>query len=268
MQRMQGSYALVQFSPVPERMEFLNVGVVLAVPEAEFIGVRFAESHGRIDRFFKHPQSSFLQHAKEGLARRLSFEFARNHEIEALESFAAKRANELRVSAFLPIAVAEPQIVLDRLFHELVGEDKVYNRRPRMARVLKEAFVKASVFGLVEEKPEPVELPELGISIKAPFGYQNGAYNLIDGMQFGVDPGEALEKAGKRALEGALLWKQSKIDGPLKRLVVVGDFSDKPDSFYEAVGEQLEKSHVRLYRLDNIGPLVEDITQNASLHSS
>jgi hypothetical protein len=249
-------------------MEFLNVGVVLAVPEAEFIGVRFAESHGRIDRFFQHSQSSFLQHAKQGLARRLALEFSKGFQIEALESFAAKRANELRVSPFLPIAVDEPQIALDRLFYELVGEDKVHNRRPRMARVLKEAFVKASIFGLVEEKPDPVELPELGISIKAPFGYQNGAYNLIDGMQFSADPGEALEKAGKRALEGALLWKQSQRDGPQKRLVVVGDFSGKPNSFYDAVGEQLEKSHVRLYRLDHIGPLVEDITQNASLHSN
>ncbi len=262
---MQGSYALVQFSPVPERMEFLNVGVVLTVPQAQFIGVRFAESHGRIDRFFQHPQSSFLQHAKQGLSRRLALEFGKG--FEALKSFAAKRANELRVSPFLPIAVDEPQIALDRLFDELVGEDKVQSRRPRMARVLKEAFVKASVFGLVEEKPDPVELPELGISIKAPFGYQNGAYNLIDGMQFSADPGEALEKAGKRALEGAQLWKQSQRDGPPKRLVVVGDFSDKPNSFYEAVHEQLGNSQVRLYRLDHIGPLVEDITQNASLHS-
>lgn len=268
MQRMQGSYALIQFSPVPERMEFLNVGVVLAVPEAEFIGVRFAESHGRIDRFFKHPQSAFLQNAKEGLARRLAFEFAKSYDVEALELFAANRANELRVSPFLPVAAVDPQAVLNRLFNELVGEDKVQSRRPRMARVLKEAFVKASVFGFVEEKPAPVELPELGISIKAPFGYQNGAYNLIDGMQFSPDPGEALEKAGKRALEGALLWKQSNIAGPQKRLVVVGDFSDKSEAFYEAVGEQLEKSHVRLYRLDNIAPLVEDISQNASLHSN
>lgn len=268
MQRMQGSYALIQFSPVPERMEFLNVGVVLAVPDAGYIGVRFAKSHSRIDRFFKHPQSSFLQNAKEGLARRLSFEFGKSFEIGALESFAANRANELRISAFLPVAVAEPKIVLDRLFGELVGEDKIRHRRPRMARVLKEAFVEARVFGFVEEKPEPFELPDLGISIKAPFGYQNGAYNLIDGMQFGPDPSEALEKAGKRALEGALLWKQSKIHGPQKRLVVVGDFSDKPESFYDAVGEQLEKNEVRLYRLDNIAPLVEDITQNASLHSN
>lgn len=267
MQRMQGSYALIQFSPVPERMEFLNIGVALAIPEIQFLRVRFASSHGRIDRYFRSSNPSFLEQAKEGLARRLQREFESGFQVAALEAFASKRANELRMAPFRPVAVDEPEALLERLFVELVGEDQVRRQKPRMARVLKEAFVKASVYGLVEERPEPVELPELGVSIKAPFGYQNGAYNLIDGIQFGEDPSDALEKAGKMALEGAQLWKQSNAEGAPKRLVIVADFKNRPGAFYEVVGEQLDRSHVRLYRLDNLDPLVDDISNNASLHS-
>jgi len=117
-------------------MEFLNVGVVLAVPELRFLDVRFANAHSRIDRFFKHPKNSYLNSAKESLGNRLRMSFERNFSLDDLEAFAAKRANELRISPFLPVAVSDPDAVLDSLFLELVGEDRPRVSRPRMHRVL------------------------------------------------------------------------------------------------------------------------------------
>ncbi len=266
MQRIQGSYALIQFSPVPERMEFLNVGVVLAVPELRFLDVRFANAHSRIDRFFKHPKNSYLNSAKESLGNRLRMSFERNFSLDDLEAFAAKRANELRISPFLPVAVSDPDAVLDSLFLELVGEDRPRVSRPRMHRVLKEAFERENVERLLDQKPSAVDLPDLGISIKAPYGYQNGAYNFIDGMHFGADRNEAMKEAGKRALEGNALAKLSDHSDKKMRLSVVADFSEQPQSFYDAVGEQLEINNVRLYRLDKLSPLLEDIKKNSEIH--
>ena len=266
MRRMQGSYALIQFSPVPERMEFLNIGVLLIVPEMQFVSVRFAKAHPRIDRYFMHPQPAYLDGLKASLAARVRSDFSRSVSIEALQHFADRRANEIQFSPFMPVAVIEPEATLNQLFEDLVGEKEVVHRRPRMARRLKDAFVKAKIYGFLDERPEPVQIPEAGISVKAPFGYQNGAYNLIDGLQFGSDRNEAMKEAGKRALEGELLWKHSNQTGEQKRLVVVADFGELPDRFYDAVGEQLEESHVRLYRWDEMGPLLEDIEQNARLH--
>jgi Protein of unknown function (DUF3037) len=48
MSSNQGYYAILQFSPKPERLEFLNVGVVLFVPERNFVGVRFSKSLKRV----------------------------------------------------------------------------------------------------------------------------------------------------------------------------------------------------------------------------
>ena len=266
MQKMQGSHALIQFSPVPERMEFLNVGVVLAVPECQFLGVRFAKSHSKLARYFGRSDARLLHMAQQSLESRLNAIFQSKGSIDALAEFAQKRANELRISPFLPASVVDPAAVLDRLFFELVGEDVPRKRQPRVFRLLREAFVDARVDGLVEENPDPVELPDLGVSIKAQFGYQNGAYNLLDAMRFGSDRDAAMKEAGKRALQGNALWKLSQRSDLKRQLCVVADFGNQPQALFDFVGDQLDQNHVRLYRLDQLSPLVEDIKSNADLH--
>ena len=52
MPAQQGLYALIQFSPIPELMEFLNVGVALFVPEQRYVGVRLADNFRRVERLF------------------------------------------------------------------------------------------------------------------------------------------------------------------------------------------------------------------------
>jgi hypothetical protein len=265
MKRSPGSYALLQYSPVPDRFEFLNIGVLLVVPGFDFFRVRMAKGQTRIDRLFEHPPRAHLQLLKAGFEKRLSLEYARDRSIVALEAFSSKRANELRLSPILPIAVSEPEETLNQLFDELVGDDEVRPREPRMARKLREAFVAEKVF--VDESPPKVSIPEAGIHISAPFGYQNGAYNLIDGIRVTGDQHQALQETGRRALEGGLLWKHFQNERDKKRLLVVGDFSKQPNEFYHAVGNLLEENHVRLYRLDQLGPLIEDIKVNMKLHS-
>jgi hypothetical protein len=267
MRRMQGSYALVQYSPVSERMEFFNLGVILVVPELEYLGVRFAESHARIDRYLRSPNDDYLRRLKAGTAARLRFEFDRGLGIRGLEDFARKRANDIRISAFLPMAVVEPEASLQQLFVDLVGEEPVSRHLPRMATRLKEAFRSAGVGQLLDEHPQAVELPEAGIKVHAPFGYQNGAYNLVDAVRFAAKQDEAMKAAGKRALEGGLLWKHSASSGDQKRLVLVADFGDHPLEFSNAVGEQLEQNDVTLYRIGELEPLFDDIRLNANLHA-
>jgi hypothetical protein len=98
-----------------------------------------------------------------------------------------------------------------------------------------------------------------------PYGYQNGCYNLIDGMRLPAQTMDGLKEAGKRAMEGSMIWKHF-ADGPRKKLVVVGDFSQQSNGFYHAVQEQFDQANVGLYRLDNMGPLYEDIQLQATVH--
>lgn len=267
MNRAQGSYALIQYSAVPDRMEFLNVGLVLIVPEMDFLSVRFANDHARVERLFGRQYLARLEDLKGGIAHRLKLAF-RNSSVESLNDFAARRANEIRLTPFMPVAVDLHAAgeAANNLFDELVGEDERQRRKPRMARRLKEAFVQAGVYGVVEERPAPIELPE-GIKIQTPFGYQNGAYNMIDGLQLGSDPKVAMKEVGLRAFEGARLWKHfSDTDAP-RRLIAVADIGEQSEEFFGAVQEELYANEVRLYRLDQLGPLVEDIVKNAKLHS-
>jgi Protein of unknown function (DUF3037) len=262
MEYSQGRYTLVQYCPVPERLEFLNIGLALVVPSRSFVKVRLAQGDSRIVKLFGKQSKSYLDAIKASFAVRLRDQLESG--AERFEEFSAKRANEIRVSRLLPIQVQDVEADFERLFNELVGDDRPRHREPRMRRKLREAFVKNKVEQFLD-KPEDVALPEYGLTVSVPYGYQNGCYNLIDGMRMPADVNDGLREAGKRSMEGGLIWKHfSKHDQ--KRLVVVGDFKNQPNEFYHAVRSQFDESNVDLYRLDDLRPLLNDIVANAKRH--
>lgn len=264
MEQHQGKYALVQYCPIPERLEYLNIGLLLVVPELDYFGVRFARGHGRIDRAFGKQPKLYLDALKLSFNARLCSEFAAHPNGVGFEEFAEKRANEIRVSRLQPVMIGDVESDFERLFFELVGDEDPVAREPRIRRKLREAFVSHKVEALLDN-PGDVELPEFGLKISVPYGYQNGCYNFIDGMRLSENVSDGLREAGKRALEGGLIWKHFK-GGPCKRLVVVGDFSKQSNEFFKAVKGQFEESNVKLHRLDDIRPLLNDILQNVEAH--
>ncbi len=113
------------------------------------------------------------------------------------------------------------------------------------------------------ERPDPVLL-EGGIKIEAPFGYQNGAFNLLQGLSLGDDPDKALSKASPSMIEGNLLFSQTLQE---KRLVVVADGAEMHDeSFISLLSSQMEQHKVRFYTMADMQPLVSDIRINYALH--
>lgn len=264
MEHHQGKYALVQFCPIPERLEFLNIGLVLVVPDLAFVGVRFARGQSRIDRAFGRQPRSYLEAIKASFQERLRGELLNGMRESSFEEFSQKRANEIRVSRLLPVMVSDADRDFESLFDELVGEDEPAPREPRIRRKLREAFVSNRVEQLLDN-PGDVELPEYGVKIHVPYGYQNGCYNFIDGMRLSANVGDGLREAGKRSMEGGLIWKHFE-HGPCKRLVVVGDFSQQSNEFFNAVRSQFDESNVKLHRLDDIRPLLKDILENAEVH--
>ncbi len=261
MERRKGYYALLQYSPFPERQEFVNVGVLLCVPEARFLRAQFVDSPRRIERVFGKQDTGFIKDQLKALEVRLEVEKSRYLDIEALEKFARLRANDLRLTSLLPASVAEPDEYLQALFDELVGEKPPRKQNVRIQSELKAAFERADVIRYLD-RPAPVELAEYDVTISAPFGYQNGHFNMIDPMRLPEHPGQALEQAGRRAIEGGWLAKVEKD----KRLIVVGDFSCHSDKFFDAVRDEMFNHQVRLHRLDNLQSLIEDIEESARLH--
>lgn len=264
MEHYQGKYALVQYCPVPERLEFLNIGLVLIIPEIDYVGIRFARGHSRIDKVFGRQSKFYLEVVKYSFESRLRSELTRSPNGIGFDEFAQKRANDIRVTRLLPVQISDIEADFERIFNDLVGEDDPIVREPRVRQKLREAFRRHRVEQFLDI-PDDVELPEYGLKVSVPYGYQNGCYNLIDGMRVPANVSEGLREAGKRSMEGGLIWRHFE-QGQCKRLVVVGDFSKQPNAFYNAVKEQFEASNVRLHRLDDLSPLLKDILDNAEEH--
>jgi hypothetical protein len=172
----------------------------------------------------------------------------------------------MRVSSLLPIVVDDADADLDQLFNSLVGEDEISSRRRKVSAELKDKFEVAGVDAFLQ-KPNPVRLPQ-GVTIEVPFAYQNGAYNLIDPVRLHGDAGDALAQASERAVKGQWLHQYSKRIGNLQQLVVVGDFASQDDSFRHAVRQMMQEHYVRLYDLNQVQPLIDDIRTHGHLHLS
>lgn len=265
MEHRQGKYALIQFCPLPERQEYLNIGLVLLVPSVGYAAVRIARNQRRVDRVFGKQSKAYLDAIKVAFESRLNLELSMSPSGESLGEFSRKRANEIRLSSLLPIQVGDPNQAMDRLFAELVSDDDAGHSEPRIRRRLREAFAANKVEQFLDPAPS-VDLPEYGLTVKTPYGYQNGCYNLVDAMRVPPAPAEALREVGKRVFEGGLIWKHGNLSSDKKRLVVVGDFSQQSNEFYHAVSGQFGEAHVKLYRFDDLNPLFRDIAENAEAH--
>jgi Arc/MetJ-type ribon-helix-helix transcriptional regulator len=68
--------------------------------------------------------------------------------------------------------------------------------------------------------------------------------------------------------KGQWLHQYSRQSGRLQQLVVVGDFASQDDAFRHAVHQMMQEHHVRLYDLNEVQPLIEDIRSHGQMHLS
>jgi hypothetical protein len=66
-------------------------------------------------------------------------------------------------------------------------------------------------------------------------------------------------RASQRAIEGQWLRDYSSRLGARKELIVVGDFAQQSLNFVQAVNEMMGEHHVRLFKIDAIDALVDEI---------
>ncbi len=258
-----GAYAAIQFSPFPEKLEFVNVGAYLRVPEMSYADFRVNSSPARVEKLFGHVSKAHFKVAVEAFCDRLRSDPKLLYNEDAFERFSSLRANNIRFTKSQKVVVeGSPQLKLEELYETLVGTVIKPPRTPKIKSVLRERFLRAGVFDLLD-KPAPVELPQ-GVRIDAPFAFQNGAYNLIDPIRITSNLNESLDNIGRRAIEGAWLHVHSRRSGRPTNLVVVGDFSASGEEFYKAVRNQLASNQVNLHRFDELNPLFEQI--RASRH--
>jgi hypothetical protein len=261
MAAMKGFFGVIQFCPDLDRGEYVNLGVVLAVPDRRILEIRMAEDNeGPKQRFGAEAfDDARLALAKVGIAGRLREDFPNWASAEDLLRFGRKEGNNLMVSAPKTILVEDAVAEAQELFLRLVHVEPV--RRKRLAAPNLTAVFEMRLMGVPLLKDYKVEIPEYG-SLKVPYAYQNGALNLIRPEAFSESSAE--EKGNDLAVKGHLIKKSSDAAGSPHRLIVVGGFDPAaPDELKRRIELILREHDTRLVREDKLDDFVEEIRREA-----
>jgi hypothetical protein len=262
MSQRKGYYSLIQFSPDPSRLEAVNIGVVVYSSHDGKLSLEITRSNRRIRRFFGEQDWKFVKRAKAAISNQLHREYFRS--IQDLESFIAKRANAIQLSAPRPMQIASIDEAVKSLYLRLVGEEPV-ERRHRIARDLTKSLEDAGVAALVERFVS-VEIPDFKRSVRVPYAYRNGRFNLISPLEFDPET-DLLAKTGKSAIEGKLLYDRPDPKFGQMQLVVVANFDEEIERpTRELVEKIFLENKVKVYPIAELGPLVDDIRKSAAEH--
>ena len=110
-------------------------------------------------------------------------------------------------------------------------------------------------------------IPSFDQSIRVPYAYRNGRYNLISPVEFTADVRDIFQKAGEKAIEGQELYEVADPQFGKLHLVVVAKFADETSQNARAKVRAIFDQHrVAMHNFDNIAPLVEDIRSAAIEH--
>lgn len=259
MRSAQGYYSVIQYSEFPERGEFVNIGVILLSPVPPGVLLRFAKSSRRVERAFNVNLGAHFSNLKASLEERIMSEFGSRWDEDSFKTFISMRSGKVRLSPLRSIYVEDPVWVLEDLFAKLVSDIPNVRRGERVSTKLKSKLQFNGVENLLD-RPEPIRLPQ-GVTINAPYGYQNGSYNLIDAVSLQGNPDQAIERASTFAIEGEWLYEATRA-AEQKQLIMVGDIDGQQSPFVTALSDMLKKHHVKFFALNEIEPLVADIRKN------
>ena len=253
MNKSHASYAILQYSPQPERFEAVNVGVMIFDHVKKRVISRVSNDLSRVKRLYKEVNKVFVLNAIGDFVSRVEHEFASAKSLQELQLFREKRSNNFHLTPIVPVISDDLDDQLSELFLDLVGDPIKAPRSERVSSKLRSALRSEGVMQLLDKRPEPVSIERYGVFLRPEYGFQNGHYNLVDAARFD-NAEQGLAEAGKRALEGRAL-----ADSLNNRLVVIGDFGDQPNDFYEALRDDLERADTKLYRLDNLGAFAQSV---------
>lgn len=228
MEPKRGYYSLIQFCPDSSRLESVNVGVLLFCPEAHFLAARTTAANHRAAQLVGRDglDKSALNSAKRAIERRLNVDRESFQTLEDLQHFVASRGNVLKLTDPRPIKVFDPQNDLDALFAELVGgRPRTVPSKPVIPE-LDEAFRRLHGQGRAR-LDWAVDVPILGRTLRVPYAYRNGVWNLVKPLRFSGSETVVTNTAMGLAVEGDLLRKHGIDQDGEKRLVVVSVFADK-----------------------------------------
>lgn len=207
-----GYYSLMQYCPNLSRMESVNIGLILFVPELHFVQTVINPSNERVRKFFDTGtfDNSWLHAAKKSIEERIAIIKDELVTLEDFKKFIDTRINEIILTQPNAVKVENPQEKLNSLFDKLVKYSREKKEREPIIKEFEDAFMRPNFVDKIE-RDISFEIPTLGQTIKAPYAYTNGCYNIIKPKFFSsthcirtssllVTEGRFINKTGKAQL--------------------------------------------------------------------
>jgi Protein of unknown function (DUF3037) len=260
-------YSVIQFCPDAARQEAVNVGVVLFDTHTGYVGVKFSPTAERVRKFFGHViDATQLKVLGESVQRMFDLDKQLLASADNFRALGERQANELRFTPPRKIALGHPQTVLETVYRRLVETRDTKSKGGRLASQLRDEFGKPDMTRRVRRAVE-VSVDRYPQPIRAPFGYQNGVFNLIQPVTFqSDDAAQLLRQTGGLHLEGELLRETEHPEFGQLGLVVVGEVKgDKKREVERFISEKLSEEAVTFYPVSRLNDLFDEIRRNGKV---
>jgi hypothetical protein len=195
------------------------------------LAARTAAGNQRAEKIVERGEldKAALNTAKRAIERRLEVDRDSFQNLDDLQRFVATRANALKLTDPRPVKVFDPQQDLDSLFDELVGGRARSQARRPVAPELDSVFRRLTDQGRARLDWE-LNVPVVGRTLRVPYAYRNGAWNLVKPQRFSSSESSAINTAMRLALEGDLLQRHSNDEEGAKQLIVISLFPEEPET--------------------------------------
>ena len=263
-----GYYSLIQYCPNPLRLESVNIGLVLFVPEAQFLQTRVNTNSDRVRKFFGRESfnNDWLIAAKKSIKQRVKIIGSNLQTAEDFKKFTDTRINEILLTPPKPVKIDDPEKKLDALYEELVAYQRKRQDTAPIIKELDEAFKKTEFKGLIEFEV-PVVIPHLNRKIIAAYAYRNGIYNLIKPELF-TDTKKTIERGSLLATEGRFIKKLE----ARTELIIVPELqyqdAEKRNSMSISLRKIFEDAQVRAIWPNERKKFIEEVKDQAHLPNS
>lgn len=262
-------YSIMQYCPDRFRAEAVNLGLVMLSPDPHEVRVELVRRYSRIQKLFGigGDELKSLKRTASNLKHRIELANGELYTDEDLASFAASRANDLRLTPPRLAKVGDLSMGFDRLFDELVEERSAsvmacYSPAEVLPPALSEVFYRLQQDQRIW-KPGTITVPIYKRRMEIPYAYKNGVVNLIKPHVF-PENRRAETQAATLAINGDLI-KKHRINGERHKLVVVStqETEKQAREIDEHVEPLFKEYGVDLIRPDEAEAFAKEVEKSA-----
>jgi len=272
-------YMIIRYIPDTLREEFVNIGVLLACPEADFQGVRAISSFGEGSKvkLLGDGDGYFVRHTLNKLSnivdKRSTGEILGNDGRcltpgDSENLWQMYRANNIQLSEPRTAATSDPKATLEQLFQDFVGGQSTISRSSNITRTVinrhvRSVFAEQGLFklGLREDWRLPVSTEPI-----VDYAYKNSVWNFYQAISFsGKEQRFSLQTNAYRQVASDAKKSSSEVVAKAG-FVVLGYLPAQPSKQVRNNLAALEEDNIKFVDFQEAPDIARDIRTHLQAH--